>query len=62
MLPDQYTFSIGKHNIIWKIISNDILIEMSLSLPKDDAMELWRVKVKNLASHKRKIVSIRILR
>ncbi|AOZ94630.1 GH36-type glycosyl hydrolase domain-containing protein [Paenibacillus crassostreae] len=55
VLPDKYTFSVGKHNIVWKIESNDILIEMSLSLPKEDPMELWRVKVTNLSSMKRKL-------
>jgi cellobionic acid phosphorylase len=55
VLPDKYTFSVGKSNILWKIESNDILIEMSLSLPKEDVMELWRVKVKNLSSNKRKL-------
>ncbi|HEY5561202.1 MAG TPA: amylo-alpha-1,6-glucosidase [Clostridiaceae bacterium] len=55
VLPDKYTFSVGKNNILWKIESNDVLIEMSLSLPKDDVMELWRVKVKNLSKNKRKL-------
>lgn len=55
LLPDNYTFSVGKHNIVWKIESNDILIEMSLSLPKEDPMELWRVKVTNLSQTKRKL-------
>lgn len=55
VLPDKYTFSVGKNNIKWKVESNDVLIEMSLSLPKDDVMELWRVKVKNLSKIKRKL-------
>lgn len=55
VLPDNYTFSVGKNKIIWKIESKDVLIEMSLSLPKDDAMELWRVKVKNLSNTNRKL-------
>jgi cellobionic acid phosphorylase len=54
---DNYTFSIGKSNILWKVECDGILIEMSLRLPKDDAMELWRVKVKNL-SHKQRKLSI----
>lgn len=55
VLPDKYTFSVGKNNILWKIQSNDILIEMSLSLPKEDVMELWSVKVTNLSQNKRKL-------
>jgi cellobionic acid phosphorylase len=55
VLPDNYTFSIGKNNIKWKIVCKDIVIDMSLSLPKDDVMELWRVKVTNLSKNKRKL-------
>ncbi|MRN56329.1 GH36-type glycosyl hydrolase domain-containing protein [Paenibacillus monticola] len=54
-LPDKYTFAVGKNNIVWKIENDGIGIEMSLSLPKEDAMELWRVKVTNLSQTKRKI-------
>ncbi|WP_379135297.1 GH36-type glycosyl hydrolase domain-containing protein [Paenibacillus sp. sgz500958] len=52
-LPDQYTFAVGKNDIVWKIENDGIGIEMSLSLPKEDAMELWRVKVTNLSQKKR---------
>ncbi len=55
VLPDKYTFSVGKNNIVWKVESEDILIEMCLSLPKGDALELWQVKVKNLSKNKRKL-------
>src|SRR5690554_2673791 len=54
-LPDKYTFSVGKNNILWKIESNDVLIVMTLSLPKSDATELWRVKVKNFSQNQRKL-------
>lgn len=53
--PDHYTFAVGKHNIVWKIESGGIGIEMTLSLPKNEPMELWRVKVTNLSSAVRKI-------
>ncbi|MEK4045022.1 NdvB protein [Paenibacillus sp. FSL H8-0048] len=53
--PDHYTFAVGKHNIVWTIEKNGIAIEMTLSLPKDDPMELWRVKVTNLSDAPRKI-------
>ncbi|MBC8062426.1 MAG: NdvB protein [Clostridiaceae bacterium] len=55
VLPDKFTFSVGKNNILWKIESNDVLVEMKLSLPKDDVIELWSVKVKNLSQNKRKL-------
>ncbi|OKP75892.1 NdvB protein [Paenibacillus sp. P3E] len=55
VLPDQYTFAVGKHHIVWKLEHLGIAVEMTLSLPKDEAMELWRVKVKNLSDRKRKL-------
>ncbi len=54
-LPDKYTFAVGKNNIVWKIESDGIGLEMTLSLPKEEAMELWRVKVTNLSQTKRNI-------
>ncbi|NQX48324.1 NdvB protein [Paenibacillus tritici] len=55
MPPDHYTFAVGKHNIIWTIEKNGIAIEMTLSLPTNEPMELWRVKVTNLSSAPRTI-------
>jgi cellobionic acid phosphorylase len=52
---DSYTFAIGKSTIGWKVEYKGILIEMTLSLPKEDALELWQVKVKNLTDKRRKI-------
>lgn len=52
---DSYTFAIGKSRIVWKVEHNGILIEMSLSLPKEDPLELWRVKVKNTSQAGRKL-------
>ncbi|ASA25832.1 GH36-type glycosyl hydrolase domain-containing protein [Paenibacillus donghaensis] len=55
VLPDQYTFAIGKHQLVWKLEHNGIGVEMSLSLPRVDAMELWRVRVTNLSGQKRNL-------
>jgi cellobionic acid phosphorylase len=52
---DQYTFAIGKSRIVWRVECKGIHVEMSLSLPREDAMELWRVKVKNLSGVPRKL-------
>ncbi|MFB5268252.1 GH36-type glycosyl hydrolase domain-containing protein [Paenibacillus enshidis] len=52
---DQYTFAIGKSSIVWRVECKGIHVEMSLSLPREDAMELWRVKVKNLSGAPRKL-------
>ncbi|MGB8451449.1 MAG: amylo-alpha-1,6-glucosidase [Anaerocolumna sp.] len=53
--PDDYKFLVGKDDIKWIVKNADIVIEMCLSLPKEDAMELWQVKVKNLSGKSRKI-------
>ncbi|WP_078551732.1 GH36-type glycosyl hydrolase domain-containing protein [Bacillus alkalicellulosilyticus] len=55
VLPDQYKFAVGKHNIIWTIEKDDVRIEMTLSLPTSEALELWRVKVTNLSNKPRKL-------
>lgn len=55
VLPDKYTFAVGKHDIKWLIEQNGVQIEMSLTLPKAEVMELWRVKVKNLSNKKRSL-------
>jgi cellobionic acid phosphorylase len=52
---DNFTFFVGKHDIKWEVECNGILIEMSLSLPKEDALELWKVKVVNLTGRQRKL-------
>lgn len=54
-LPDQYTFGQGKHDIVWTVQCDGIEVEMSLRLPTQDAIELWRVKVKNLSAKRRKL-------
>ncbi|WP_341281186.1 NdvB protein [Paenibacillus sp. FSL H8-0537] len=54
-LADSYTFAVGKHDIRWTIESDELSIEMSLRLPKADALELWRMKVTNRSQKQRKI-------
>lgn len=52
---DSYTFSVGKHDIRWKVDYGEIVVEMSLSLPKEEAVELWRINVTNRSNRKRKL-------
>ncbi|PWW02778.1 cellobionic acid phosphorylase [Paenibacillus cellulosilyticus] len=52
---DRYTFAVGKHRIVWNTESDGVAVEMSLSLPTEDAIELWRIKVKNVSTSKRNI-------
>ena len=54
-LTDAYTFAIGKHDIVWTVAHQGIEIEMSLRLPREDTLELWRVKVRNKSGRARRI-------
>ncbi|MCT2535162.1 NdvB protein [Aquibacillus koreensis] len=55
VLPDHYRFYLGKDYISWTVIKNDVQIDMRLRLPKEGALELWRIKVKNLSNKTRKL-------
>lgn len=55
VLPEQYTFSVGKSNLRWKVEKDGICVDMCLSLPKEDALELWKIKVTNRSRSKRNI-------
>ncbi|MDK2808320.1 MAG: cellobionic acid phosphorylase, partial [Clostridiales bacterium] len=52
---DTFIFSVGKSNIKWYAKKDGICVEMCLSLPKDDALELWKIKVINKSQEKRYI-------
>ena len=46
---DHYVFSQGKADIHWQIEHLGISIYMELVLPKDDIVDLWSLKVKNIS-------------
>ncbi|WP_394749055.1 GH36-type glycosyl hydrolase domain-containing protein [Spongiimicrobium salis] len=52
---DEYQFSVGKSDLLWTVQKNDLRIEMRLSLPKDEALELWTIKVQNLSNSEKKV-------
>lgn len=52
---DRYAFVTGKSSIGWRVEALGVLIEMSLRLPKDEPLELWRVKVTNRSAKRRKL-------
>ncbi|MDO3409830.1 NdvB protein [Saccharibacillus sp. CPCC 101409] len=54
-LPETYIFAAGKHDIVWTIIHRGLRIELRLTLPRDGAAELWRIKVKNEGEETRKL-------
>lgn len=54
-MPDSYQFIVGKSDISWKVVFNDIELNMTLSLSPDEPIEMWKVTVKNKSNKQRKI-------
>ncbi|MCQ4087883.1 GH36-type glycosyl hydrolase domain-containing protein [Saccharibacillus sp. JS10] len=54
-VPEKFVFASGKHDMNWTVEHQDLRIEMTLTLPKDHAAELWKIKVINTGNRKRKI-------
>lgn len=52
---DSFRFSAGKSDIGWTVEHLGIRIELSLSLPTQDVVELWSLRVVNLSGRPRKI-------
>src|SRR5690606_28279629 len=52
---DVFTFSVGKSDISWRIERDGILLELNVSLPTDDALELWSLRVTNRSGRERKL-------
>lgn len=52
---ENYVFSIGKSDLRWTLQSLGIEIEITLSLPVADVVELWSVKVTNRSDRTRRI-------
>lgn len=55
VVTDSYRFAAGKSSIVWTVEHQGVQVEMTLGLPKEDPMELWRIKVKNISSAKKKL-------
>lgn len=53
--PKKYKFSVRRDKIVWYAENYGIGIEMQLSLPRDEALELWKIKVKNKSKKKRQL-------
>jgi cellobionic acid phosphorylase len=52
---DSFRFSVGKSDVEWTVEHLGIRVELALSLPTQDVVELWSVKVVNLSGRQRKI-------
>ncbi|MDZ7923664.1 MAG: NdvB protein [Marinagarivorans sp.] len=51
----SFVFSAGKGDIKWKVTDLDIEIQLTVSLPVDDVVELWSLSVKNLGTKTRNL-------
>lgn len=52
---ENYVFSIGKSDLRWTLQSLGIEVEITLSLPVADVVELWNVKVTNRSGCTRRV-------
>jgi len=52
---DKFNFSVGKSDLAWTIEHLGIRIDMSVSLPVSDVVELWSLRVTNISGSARKI-------
>jgi len=51
----SYTFSVGKSDLQWHLRWNGIDVDLTLSLPTADVVELWECKVRNVSGRTRKL-------
>lgn len=52
---DSFNFSVGKSDIEWTIEHLGLRIELTLSIPTTDVVELWSLRVTNLSGRARKL-------
>ena len=52
---NNFSFNAGKSDISWHIAALGIEVELCLSLPVDDVVELWELKIKNSGAQPRKL-------
>lgn len=52
---DSYIFSPGQSDIKWKLEHKGLQIELTLTLPKDEVIEIWSLKIKNSSKTNRKL-------
>lgn len=52
---DSFSFDVSPSLIRWDIKSNGVRVDVRLSLPVDDACELWEVRITNLSNAKKRL-------
>jgi cellobionic acid phosphorylase len=52
---DKFVFSAGKSDIKWTVEAKGIRVEMTVTVPTSDVVEIWTVRVANVSGRPRKI-------
>ncbi|HTL56297.1 MAG TPA: hypothetical protein VL361_11505 [Candidatus Limnocylindrales bacterium] len=52
---DHYRFSVGQRDLRWSVEKDGIALEICLSLPASDVVELWAVQVHNKSGRERRV-------
>ncbi|WP_086931793.1 GH36-type glycosyl hydrolase domain-containing protein [Agarilytica rhodophyticola] len=52
---DTFVFSAAQDEIQWRIEFQGIEVQLTLSIPRDDVVELWRLQVRNKSGRPRKL-------
>jgi cellobionic acid phosphorylase len=52
---DSFAFSVGKADLLWTVECLGLRVELRLSLPTDDVVELWSLTLTNLSGRARRI-------
>ncbi|WUR13585.1 NdvB protein [[Empedobacter] haloabium] len=53
--PERFVFSAGKSDLAWTVDHHGIRVELVVSLPVDDVVELWSLRVTNLSGRARRL-------
>lgn len=53
--PERFVFSAGKSDLAWTVEHHGIRVELVVSLPVDDVVELWSLRVTNLSGRARRL-------
>ena len=53
--PAHFRFSVGTHDIAWRVEHLGLRVEWSVSLPVDDVAELWQLSVVNASGRTRRL-------
>ena len=54
-VPDRFEFSVGTGDVAWTVQCDGIEVQLGVSLPLDDAAELWSLRVRNRSGRARRI-------